>query len=288
MLGSGKAAKRHCNALFKLYDLYEIVDNFQDADIIDVCNAHYKHFPDTRLYLGRGKHVICEKPPVESLWELSDLATKETMTGKTMFPISQYRFVPFNVGSGLYTFRRHAEYYDVNWRRHWSTAFGGALINQGYHILDWYANKGVIRNVKCQLVGSSVPGVEVEAGASIEIEYYGVDTPVQLSIITGPVIPEIDFGDSDLGYERQFQKIYYSITLGEDAPVPRNELTNTMELITACYWSGLHDGKEVKLPISMAHEAYRGWTPLAFRRLLQQGSFLQKSEEPSGQLCLPM
>lgn len=270
----------------ELPDLYEIVPSFQDADIIDLCNATYKHFPDAHLFLGKGKHIISEKPICESLWQLRDLIDREATSAGRVFPISQFRFVDN-------CFEKEREYwYDRSpgyfagghsWRANWATAFGGALLTQGYHVADYWAQHEIAK-VRC-VMSFNHNRAQVESDAFItttESEGRTVDWAVHVAACAG----NTEIGDSALGMKRQLHDIALAIHSDEPSPVTMQSVWRTMELITACYYSALNGGEEVKLPLLPTHPAYRGWLPLVLRRLLLQGSFQQTPEEPSDRLGL--
>ena len=73
---------------------FEDVLKIKEIDIIDICLPPHLHFSACKKSLEAGKHVICEKPLVSSLEELDKLNQISNETGKTIFPVFQYRYGP--------------------------------------------------------------------------------------------------------------------------------------------------------------------------------------------------
>ena len=73
---------------------FEDVLKVKEIDIIDICLPPHLHFSACKKSLEAGKHVICEKPLVSSLEELDKLKKISNETGKTIFPVFQYRYGP--------------------------------------------------------------------------------------------------------------------------------------------------------------------------------------------------
>ena len=73
---------------------FDDVLNIKEIDIVDICLPPHLHFSACKKSLEAGKHVICEKPLVSSLEEIDKLKEISNKTGKTIFPVFQYRYGP--------------------------------------------------------------------------------------------------------------------------------------------------------------------------------------------------
>lgn len=103
--------------------------------------------------LDAGKHVLLEKPLEVTVEAGERIIDAEKRSGKVLSVVSQRRFAPPNQflhhtinagGLGRITSAnieialwRSQEYYDSNqWRGTWALDGGGALLNQGVHLVD--------------------------------------------------------------------------------------------------------------------------------------------------------
>jgi len=123
-----------------------------DIDLVDVCLPPHLHFPVSKAALEAGKHVICEKPLVRSLADADALAAVSAETGRSIFPVFQYRYGPAAtqlqalIDAGLagraYAaslethWCRGADYYAVPWRGTWAGESGGAVLGHAIHNHD--------------------------------------------------------------------------------------------------------------------------------------------------------
>ena len=73
---------------------FEDVLKIKEIDIVDICLPPHLHFSACKKSIEAGKHVICEKPLVSSLEEIDKLKEISNKTGKTIFPVFQYRYGP--------------------------------------------------------------------------------------------------------------------------------------------------------------------------------------------------
>ena len=122
-----------------------------DLDVIDICTPPYLHFSQVQQVLTAGKHAVCEKPIVGSLKQVDELILCETLSGRQVMPIFQYRFghglqkLKFLVEEGVAgraflttvetAWRRRADYY-ASWRGKWETDLGGTLVTHAVHAHD--------------------------------------------------------------------------------------------------------------------------------------------------------
>lgn len=122
------------------------------VDIIDICLPPHLHVPMTSAALKAGKHVICEKPLASALSDVDRLAALSQETGRTVFPVFQYRYGPglarlqALIAAGLAGkpliaslrthWNRDAAYYDNPWRGTWAGEQGGAILGHAIHNHD--------------------------------------------------------------------------------------------------------------------------------------------------------
>ena len=165
---------------------FEDVLKIKEIDIIDICLPPHLHFSACKKSLEAGKHVICEKPLVSNLKEVDELERISKETGKTIFPVFQYRYGPgFSklkalINSGLAGkplvaslethWNRGKEYYSKAWRGTWEGEQGGAILSHSIHIHDLISMVfGPVSNVFAKLT-TRVNNIEVEDCAALSIE----------------------------------------------------------------------------------------------------------------------
>ena len=165
---------------------FEDVLKIKEIDIIDICLPPHLHFSACKKSLEAGKHVICEKPLVSNLKEVDELEKISKATGKTIFPVFQYRYGPgFSklkalIKSGLTGkplvaslethWNRGKEYYSKAWRGTWKGEQGGAILSHSIHIHDLISMIfGPVSNVFAKLT-TRVNDIEVEDCAALSIE----------------------------------------------------------------------------------------------------------------------
>ena len=165
---------------------FEDLLKIKEIDIIDICLPPHLHFSACKKSLEAGKHVICEKPLVSNLKEVDELEKISIATGKTIFPVFQYRYGPgFSklkalIKSGLAGkplvaslethWNRGKEYYSKAWRGTWKGEQGGAILSHSIHIHDLISMIfGPVSNVFAKLT-TRVNDIEVEDCAALSIE----------------------------------------------------------------------------------------------------------------------
>jgi len=156
-----------------------------EIDIIDICLPPHLHLSAALAALDAGKHVICEKPLVTSLSDMDTLSTKAQQTGKSVFPVFQYRyglgtaqlFALIEAGLAGRCFagslethwNRDSEYYAIPWRGTWAGEQGGALLGHAIHIHDMLtAILGPVDRVFAE-TATNVNDIEVEDCAALSI-----------------------------------------------------------------------------------------------------------------------
>jgi len=132
-------------------DLDEVLAD-PSIQLIDVCLPPHLHFPITLKAHAAGKDVVCEKPLVRSLEEANTLLESVKTTGRSIFPVFQYRFGPAMrqlralidaglagkayVASSEVHWNRGKGYYDIPWRGTWKGECGGAILGHAIHAHD--------------------------------------------------------------------------------------------------------------------------------------------------------
>jgi predicted dehydrogenase len=178
-------AQRH--AIERVTASYDDVLSMTDVDVVVICTPPGLHYRMMMDALGRGKHVVCEKPLVASLAEVDSIIAAEAQSTGRVMPIFQYRFgdglakVRHVIRSGLAgrhfvssvdtAKRRDTDYYQVAWRGKFATELGGVLLTQAIHIHDvllWLV--GPVKAASC-FKTTRVNPIEVEdcAVASLEL-----------------------------------------------------------------------------------------------------------------------
>ncbi|MCY6379796.1 Gfo/Idh/MocA family protein [Hoeflea prorocentri] len=155
-------------------------------DLVDVCLPPHLHFSTCVAALEAGKEVVCEKPLVGSLQEADLLAQKSNETGKTVFPVFQYRygqgtailkalmqdgFAGKPLTASIEThWHRDANYYANPWRGTWKGEQGGAVLGHAIHNHDLLCRVlGPIKRLAA-MTATRVNDIEVEDCAAISLE----------------------------------------------------------------------------------------------------------------------
>ncbi|NPV08317.1 MAG: Gfo/Idh/MocA family oxidoreductase [Anaerolineae bacterium] len=207
--------ERNARALSEQYGLRRYYTDYHDllarpdVDVVNICTPSGTHGEIAVAAARAGKHVIVEKPMEVTLEKADAIIAECARAGVKLQVVMPHRF-----GKGMRKARaalesgelgkvilgnavcrryRTQEYYtDSSWRGTWAFDGGGALMNQGIHIIDSFL----------YLVGdaSSVYGrMETLGHAGIEVE----DTAVAvvklrsgaLGMIEGTTCAYPDFGD---------------------------------------------------------------------------------------------
>lgn len=132
-------------------DMDEVLGD-PEVDLIDICLPPHLHVPVALQALTAGKDVICEKPLACSLTECDQLAEAVAQSGRSLFPVFQYRYgramdqLRALMQAGLTgkayaaTFETHwnrgRDYYAIPWRGTWAGEQGGAILGHAIHAHD--------------------------------------------------------------------------------------------------------------------------------------------------------
>ena len=151
-----------------------------DIDVITVCLPSGMHAEYGVRALSAGKHVVLEKPMDVTLAACDALREAQAKSGTRLTIISQHRFDGASqvvkealeagmLGKIVYAeatvpwFRTQGYYDSGDWRGTWALDGGGALMNQGVHVVDllrWLA--GPVETVYAQARTLAHERIEVE------------------------------------------------------------------------------------------------------------------------------
>jgi UDP-N-acetyl-2-amino-2-deoxyglucuronate dehydrogenase len=164
-------------------DAYTSLDDMLvcgDIDIVNLCTPSSLHGQQAIACAQSGKHVITEKPMDITLEKADSMIAACREAGIKLGIISQHRLDPsvitlkrlldegafgkLVVGTGAINWYRSQQYYDSSpWRGTWQWDGGGALMNQGIHIVDLLQYlMGPVDTVYAQCETLGHQGIEVE------------------------------------------------------------------------------------------------------------------------------
>lgn len=181
------AAAHGCDAVGDLDALYAR----DDIDAVVICLPSGLHADAAVPALRAGKHVVIEKPIDITLAAADRIIEAERESGRTVTVISQRRFEPsfrlvkaaieagelgrLTSGAAEVTLWRPQSYYDSGgWRGTWALDGGGALMNQGVHVVDlMLALLGPAEEVSAYTGLLAHEGIEVEDTAIAAVRFAG-------------------------------------------------------------------------------------------------------------------
>lgn len=170
------ALQYNCKAF---YEFEECLKD-ENIDSIHICTPHYLHYEMIEKCLAAGKEVVTEKPVTMKSEEFSSLLAKHAdkpihvvMQNRTNNCIKAMKNIIENeAGIGkllcakaFLTWHRDESYYSKGeWRKYWSQAGGGVLMNQSIHTLDLMLYLcGDVKNVTASMSNKSLQGIaEIE------------------------------------------------------------------------------------------------------------------------------
>ena len=158
------------------------------VDAITIATPHPLHHAIAMQAFRAGKHVLSEKPIAATPSEADQMVQAARDAGLKLGVVFQNRFRPEAIRvrqmvqdgtlgelyrtSMLYAGFRSQEYYDsAPWRGTWSGEGGGALFNQGIHLLDLFQWLGGMPTLVHGQAGTLMHDIEVEDSASALLEY---------------------------------------------------------------------------------------------------------------------
>jgi predicted dehydrogenase len=221
--------------------LFKVVDSH--PDIVDICLPTHLHYDAAMDALERGKDVILEKPPTETVQQFDALAARGRV-----FPVYQYNWA----GLENVLFRKHyhvnitaprsAEYY-----RSWRSSHGGALAMHGSHAIDLLYNHLDRNNVSVRaLLSTSFHDIDVEDHALVSLDDGKVTATINVATperckntfyFAGNLITN----SADL-FVSQFVNIYDYIERGMPLTVTPERARWSVAVLEACYLSAAQEG----------------------------------------------
>lgn len=162
----------------------------EDLEAIIVAAPHFQHAPLSIAALGRGKHVLVEKPIAPHKGECERMIAAHTSKDQVFAAMLNQRTNPMYcrlrdmVQSGelgrirrvIWTitdwFRTDAYYRSSPWRATWRGEGGGVLLNQAPHQIDlWQWIFGMPRTVRAFCHLGRYHNIEVEDDVTAYMEY---------------------------------------------------------------------------------------------------------------------
>ena len=182
------------------YDSAEELLAREELDFADVCTPPAEHARLAEAALGRGLHVLCEKPLALTSGEIAPLAAAARAADRALVTVHNWKHAPAlakvtelvvsgAVGAirriGWETRRREpaATQGAGNWRTDPSLAGGGILVDHGWHALyvlkQWL--RGRPRTVSARLEKRRDAAFPVEDTASVALEWNGASAEIFLT-----------------------------------------------------------------------------------------------------------
>ena len=150
--GSGRAAELAEKYSVRTFADYERLVRSDEIDVVTIATPSGFHLDPSVAAAAAGKHVICEKPLEVTLDRIDAMIEAHDKAGTCLGGVFQNRFVDavaplkaaIDAGRfGVVTYAgayipwwRDEEYYEDSWHGTWKLDGGGALINQGIHMVD--------------------------------------------------------------------------------------------------------------------------------------------------------
>lgn len=257
----------------------------QDIDAVVIAVPSGLHAEVAIAALDAGKHVYLEKPIEVTVAAADRIRAAEKRSGKVLSVVSQRRFATEHqfikklIDDGLLgrvtsatievPLWRSQEYYDSgNWRGTWALDGGGALMNQGVHLVDlalWllgdveevYAHVGLLAHQNIEVEDTVTATARLQSGAQLNFQActgaFG-NLPIRMNIMgdKGSVVTEAErivhfFSDSGLELptfetvDQQLNQLINFISAVRDEQPPlvtATEARNAVAFIEAVYESG--------------------------------------------------
>ena len=168
----------------------ELYDHVTTFDAVIIVTPHKSHPPIAIRALNAGKHVMCDKPAGVTVTDAKSINDVASSTGKIYAMMCHQRTYAYykkikelldkcTIGhitrimlenSGFF---RTAYYHKSgSWRSSWNGEGGGALINQGYHLLDmWQYLFGLPKALYANIPFGKYNDFAVDDEATIIMEY---------------------------------------------------------------------------------------------------------------------
>lgn len=169
--------------------LYEDPDLFDAAIIV---TPHKQHPAMTIRALEAGKHVMCDKPAGATAGDAVRMNEAAAKSGRIYAMMCHQRTYPEHVkvkevlDSGVIgevrraclensgSFRTHFYHRSSDWRSSWTGEGGGMLINQGYHLMDfWQDLFGLPETLYADIPFGKYNDFNVDDEATLVMDYPG-------------------------------------------------------------------------------------------------------------------
>ncbi|MPV36466.1 Gfo/Idh/MocA family protein [Georgenia subflava] len=194
-----------------------------DVEAVVVAIPSGLHADVTVAALDAGKHVLLEKPIDVTVAAADEIIAAEQRSGRTLSVVSQRRFAAENqfihralregalgrvtAATVEVALWRDQEYFDSGaWRGTWALDGGGALMNQGVHLVDlalWllgdveevYAHTGLLAHERIEVEDTVTITARLRSGALLTFlattTAYG-DLPIRMAVMGdgGAVVTE--------------------------------------------------------------------------------------------------
>ncbi len=166
---------------------------YNDANLFDavlIVTPHKLHPAMTIRALKANKHVMCDKPAGITFAEALEINAVANKTSKLFAMMCHQRTYEYYIkikellnkkAIGKITrvsmensnyFRTEYYHHSANWRSSWNGEGGGALINQGYHLLDmWQYLFGLPQEIYANIPFGKYNNFDVDDEATIIMNY---------------------------------------------------------------------------------------------------------------------
>lgn len=189
-------------------DTDALFDNPSGYDAVLIVTPHKTHPQLARRAFELGKHVLCDKPAGVSVGQAFQMTADSEAAGKIYGMIFHQRMYPkyqkikeilergelgtlnrIMLVNSRY-FRTHSYHRSGGWRSSWNGEGGGALINQGAHILDiWQWLFGMPETIYADIPFGKYNDFMVDDEVTIQMRYPGNVTAVFM-LTTGEAVWE--------------------------------------------------------------------------------------------------
>lgn len=238
----------------RAYPSLEAMLDAEQLDAIHICTPHYLHTPMAETCAARGVAVFTEKPPVidRAQWARLCAAAGKTPLGvcfqnrynpnvqAAMALVQSGRYGRLLGVRGIVTWSRSAPYYtESDWRGHWATEGGGALMNQAVHTLDLLLRfTGAAERLEAHMANRHLRGVSEEED-TLEAYWTSGDASAVFFVSTAhatnsPVLIEVELERATLRMEND------ALTITADGQ-SETETYPMQSVFGKSYWGSGHD-----------------------------------------------
>lgn len=195
---AGRPGQPHPEAGLPTYATQEELLAAHALDFVDICTPPSSHAALATEALGRGLHVLCEKPLVMKEAELEALEAAVDESDRVLFTVHNWRYAPIlrevsrrvragrigTVRRATWTVERTQPSVTAgdaeNWRLDPEVSGGGILVDHGWHaayvLLEWLREEPT--RVEAQLTNRKYRDLALEDTA--EVRWHGPRTQAEL------------------------------------------------------------------------------------------------------------